>query len=233
MVRKESKRRKMFIMKIVMKPKLVFLCLLALFVLAGCEKDLPESTLPGKYSMSEAEAVAFGGKTDGQVDSGAEEIYKLSENRLSQLRNRSIGFVFQKFYLLPFLTAYENILLPKSLPGNTVSEGFVSDVIQHLMLEDRLDHLPHELSGGQQQRVAIARALINQPKVIFADEPTGNLDKNTSTEVIGYLRECAKLFEQTVFLVTHDRSIIEEEDVVYSMDDGFLSQESIMESNRR
>ena len=162
--------------------------------------------------------------SSGTVFIGDEEIYKLSENRLSRLRNRSIGFVFQKFYLLPFLTAYENILLPKSLPGNTVSEGFVSDVIHHLMLEDRLDHLPHELSGGQQQRVAIARALINQPKVIFADEPTGNLDKNTSTEVIGYLRECAKLFEQTVFLVTHDQNIIGDRDIVYYMDDGYLSQ---------
>lgn len=162
--------------------------------------------------------------SSGTVFIGDEEIYKLSERKLSRLRNRSIGFVFQKFYLLPFLTAYENILLPKSLPGNTVSEGFVSDVIHHLMLEDRLDHLPHELSGGQQQRVAIARALINQPKVIFADEPTGNLDKNTSTEIIGYLRGCAKLFEQTVFLVTHDQSIIDERDSVYSMDDGYLNQ---------
>ena len=161
--------------------------------------------------------------TAGTVFIGEEEIGKLSGRRMARLRNREIGFVFQKFHLLPFLTAYENILLPKSLPGNTASVGFVEDVIRHLKLEDRLDHLPHELSGGQQQRVAIARALINRPKIIFADEPTGNLDKNTSAEIIGYLRECAKLFEQTVFLVTHDQSIIKERDIVYSMDDGYLS----------
>ena len=160
--------------------------------------------------------------SSGTVFLGEEEIYALSEKKLSGLRNRDVGFVFQKFHLLPFLTAHENILLPAALPGNAVPDAFAADVIRRLRLGDRLHHLPHELSGGQQQRVAIARALINRPKILFADEPTGNLDKSTAAEVIGTLRECARLYEQTVFLVTHDPDLIQKSDLVYRMDDGNL-----------
>ena len=173
--------------------------------------------------------------TNGSIHIHGENVDGMDSDRKAIIRNRYIGFVFQSYNLIPSLNACENAALPLFFRGidRYTSLKTAKRILEIVGLGNRSTHFPSQLSGGQQQRVSIARALITDPPIIMADEPTGNLDKNTSTEVIGYLRECAKLFEQTVFLVTHDRSIIEEEDVVYSMDDGFLSQESIMESNRR
>ena len=140
----------------------------------------------------------------GSVRIGGTEISGLSDRALTLLRRRRVGFVFQSFNLLPTLTAEQNIRLPLELAGGKPEPGWWDTVITSLGLADRLRHRPSQLSGGQQQRVACARALITRPDVVFADEPTGNLDSKSGAEVLGFLRESVRELGQTVVMVTHD-----------------------------
>ncbi len=142
--------------------------------------------------------------TSGSVDIAGTEITTLADNALTKLRREHIGFVFQFFNLLPMLDAKENILLPLTIAGTKPEDGWFDKVVSDVGLEDRLSHRPSELSGGQQQRVAIARALISRPTVLFADEPTGNLDSSTSAEILEVLRRSVDEYGQTIVMVTHD-----------------------------
>ncbi len=142
--------------------------------------------------------------TSGSVDIAGTEITTLGDNALTKLRREHIGFVFQFFNLLPMLDAKENILLPLTIAGEKPDDGWFDKVVSDVGLTDRLSHRPSELSGGQQQRVAIARALISRPTVLFADEPTGNLDSSTSAEILELLRRSVDEYGQTIVMVTHD-----------------------------
>jgi putative ABC transport system ATP-binding protein len=142
--------------------------------------------------------------TAGQIFLGDVEITARSENELTLIRRDEIGFVFQAFNLIPMLDAAENITLPLSLAGRTADEAWLSRVIKTVRLGDRLDHRPDQLSGGEQQRVAVARALVTRPKVIFADEPTGNLDSRSGAEILAFMREAVDDLGQTVVMVSHD-----------------------------
>ena len=162
--------------------------------------------------------------TSGSVKIRSNDITKMKPDELSRFRGRFIGFVFQKHNLIPQFTALENILVPTVMCDREEIryEEHLKKLIEGLRLGDRLNHLPGELSGGQQQRVAIARALINRPQVLFADEPTGNLDRENADEVIELLLETRKTIGQTIIMVTHDISIAERADKIYRMDDGHL-----------
>jgi putative ABC transport system ATP-binding protein len=142
--------------------------------------------------------------TSGRVLIGGEDITQMNDNELTLLRRQHIGFIFQFFNLLPMLTAEENILLPLSLAGEKPDREWVDELIGKVGLGDRRTHRPSELSGGQQQRVAIARSLVTRPSVLFADEPTGNLDSTTSSEILTLLRNSADEYGQTTVMVTHD-----------------------------
>ena len=142
--------------------------------------------------------------TSGEIAIGGTAISRLGDNALTKLRRSHIGFVFQFFNLLPMLTAEENILLPLSIAGRKPDGEWVDEVVRNVGLQDRLSHRPSELSGGQQQRVAIARAVIARPTVMFADEPTGNLDSTTSAEILELLRRSVDDYGQTTVMVTHD-----------------------------
>jgi putative ABC transport system ATP-binding protein len=142
--------------------------------------------------------------TSGQVFFGDVELGTLGDRALTQLRRAAIGFVFQAFNLVPTLTAAENIRLPMTLAGRAPDTGWVESVVATVGLTDRLTHRPSELSGGQQQRVALARALASRPQIVFADEPTGNLDSRSGTEVLELLRRASTELGQTIVMVTHD-----------------------------
>ena len=142
--------------------------------------------------------------TDGQVFLGDVELGSLSDRDLTVLRRQKVGFVFQSFNLIPTLTARENITLPGALSGAPPSREWLDAVIDTVGLRDRLSHRPAELSGGQQQRVAMARALASQPQIVFADEPTGNLDSKTGAELLAFMRESVDELGQTIVMVTHD-----------------------------
>jgi putative ABC transport system ATP-binding protein len=142
--------------------------------------------------------------TSGTVEIAGREITTMNDNELTLLRREHIGFIFQFFNLLPMLTAEENILLPVSLAGEKPDRAWVDELIAKVGLSDRREHRPSELSGGQQQRVAIARSLVTRPTVLFADEPTGNLDSTTSEEILTLLRESVDGYGQTIVMVTHD-----------------------------
>jgi len=163
--------------------------------------------------------------TKGQVWIDGSEITRLKEKRLTQLRRDKIGFIFQSFNLLATLTADENIVLPLSLARRRADEAWRRSVIEAVGLQDRLSHRPAELSGGQQQRVAVARALITRPAVLFADEPTGNLDSRTGEEVLGLLRRSVDEFGQTVIMVTHDAGAASIADRVIFLKDGGIVQD--------
>ncbi|EQG15459.1 ABC transporter family protein [Clostridioides difficile 6057] len=145
--------------------------------------------------------------TSGQVLLDDKDIYKHTEKELSALRRKSFGFVFQQFNLLPVLTASENISMPVLLDKKQPDKDYLNEISSLLGIADRLNHLPHELSGGQQQRVAIARALIAKPDIIFADEPTGNLDSKSGSEVMNLLIKTSKQFGKTLVVITHDDRI--------------------------
>ena len=162
--------------------------------------------------------------TSGSLTYDGQEIYTLSDKELSAFRRRQIGFVFQQFNLLPVLTARENILMPLLLDKKQPDEGYLDQLAELLGLRDRLDHLPHELSGGQQQRVAIARALIAQPEVIFADEPTGNLDSKSGGEVMELLKGIRERMGKTLVIITHDNRIAAAADRQLTIMDGVLSE---------
>jgi putative ABC transport system ATP-binding protein len=158
--------------------------------------------------------------SNGRVFVGSEDITDMPDKELTKLRRRHIGFVFQSFNLLPMLTAEENILLPLSIAGRKPDKAAVASLIARVGLGERLDHKPSQLSGGQQQRVAIARALASQPTVLFADEPTGNLDSTSGTEVLALLREAVELDRQTTVMVTHDPRAAASADRVLFLADG-------------
>jgi putative ABC transport system ATP-binding protein len=159
----------------------------------------------------------------GTVSIGATEITALPERALTRLRRERIGFVFQAFNLLPTLTARENIVLPMELAGRRPDSGHFDAVVDLLGLADRLEHRPSELSGGQAQRVAMARALITRPDVVFADEPTGNLDRRTGRELLDLLRRSVSELGQTVVMVTHDPAAAARTDRVLLLDDGRIA----------
>jgi putative ABC transport system ATP-binding protein len=140
----------------------------------------------------------------GRVLIGEVDIGTLNEKHLTLLRRERIGFIFQQFNLLPTLTAEENITFPLDLAGSKPDPEWMQQVVRTVGLHDRLSHKPSELSGGQQQRVAVARALVERPEIIFADEPTGNLDSHSSTEILAFMRRAVEEFGQTVVMVTHD-----------------------------
>jgi putative ABC transport system ATP-binding protein len=163
--------------------------------------------------------------TSGSVAIDGTDITKLGDNDLTKLRREHIGFIFQFFNLLPMLTAEENIVLPLELAGRKVEKEWIDEVIGKLGLDDRRKHRPSELSGGQQQRVAIARALISKPTVIFADEPTGNLDSTTSAEILELLRQSVTDYGQTTVMVTHDAGAAAIADRVLFLADGCIVKE--------
>jgi putative ABC transport system ATP-binding protein len=160
--------------------------------------------------------------TSGIVTIDGTDLTGLSDNKLTLLRREHIGFVFQFFNLLPTLTAQENILLPLQIAGEKPDREWVDSVVDRVGLANRLKHKPSELSGGQQQRVAIARALISKPTVVFADEPTGNLDSRSSGEILGLLREAADDTGQTIVMVTHDATAASTADRVLFLADGLI-----------
>ena len=162
--------------------------------------------------------------TSGSLTYDGQEIYTLSDKELSAFRRRQMGFIFQQFNLLPVLTARENILMPLLLDKKQPDEGYLNQLAELLGLRERLDHLPHELSGGQQQRVAIARALIAQPEVIFADEPTGNLDSRSGGEVMELLKGIRERMGKTLVIITHDNRIAAAADRQLTIMDGVLSE---------
>jgi putative ABC transport system ATP-binding protein len=155
------------------------------------------------------------------------DISTLSEEKLSQLRRRKFGFIFQSFNLIPVVDVYENITLPVSLDSKNVDKNYVYEIIEILGLKDKIKKFPNELSGGQQQRVAIARALVNKPDIIFADEPTGNLDSKTTQEVINLLKLCVEKFGQTLIMITHNNEIAKMADVCIKVQDGKVLDKTI------
>jgi putative ABC transport system ATP-binding protein len=158
--------------------------------------------------------------TDGRVFVGDVELGTLSDKQLTLLRRTRIGFVFQAFNLVPTLTARENVTLPLTLAGRRPDPGWFDEVIAAVGLGDRLDHRPSELSGGQQQRVAVARALVSRPAIVFADEPTGNLDSRSGAELLGFLRRAVDQMAQTIVMVTHDPVAATHADAVVFLADG-------------
>ena len=162
--------------------------------------------------------------TSGKVIIDNEDIYKLKEANLAVFRRRKIGFMFQSFNLIPVLSVEENIKMPVLLDHQKVDEEYFKDLTRTLGLEDRLNHLPSELSGGQQQRVALARALINKPAIILADEPTGNLDSETSKEIMEMLKLSLRKYNQTAMVITHDISIAENADRIIRIKDGKVAK---------
>jgi len=163
--------------------------------------------------------------TSGSVEIAGTDITALADTDLTKLRRRHIGFIFQFFNLLPMLSARENLLLPMSIAGVKPEPGWLDDLIERVGLADRLSHRPSELSGGQQQRVAIARALVSRPSVVFADEPTGNLDSVTSSEILELMRASVETYGQTLVMVTHDAKAAAMADRVLLLADGEIVQE--------
>lgn len=161
--------------------------------------------------------------SSGEVIIKGESIYKLKEKELAILRRRKLGFVFQFFNLIPVLTAEENIEVPVLLDNGKIDKNYMNELLKLLGLEERRNHHPSELSGGQQQRVSIGRALANKPSIILADEPTGNLDSKNSKEVLELLKYCAKKYNQTLILITHDVNIAKSADRVVTIEDGQIT----------
>ncbi|WP_327156022.1 ABC transporter ATP-binding protein [Streptomyces tubercidicus] len=167
------------------------------------------------HCMAGLDAISGGSATIGGI-----ELTGLKDKKLTQLRRDKIGFIFQAFNLLPTLTALENITLPMDIAGRKPDRAWLDRVVQTVGLADRLKHRPSQLSGGQQQRVAVARALASQPEIIFADEPTGNLDSRSGAEVLGFLRSSVRELGQTVVMVTHDPVAASYADRVVFLADG-------------
>ena len=163
--------------------------------------------------------------TSGTVIIGDTDISKLNDRKLTQLRRDRIGFIFQAFNLVPTLTAAENIALPARLAGRTPDAEWFDNVVETVGLKNRLKHRPSELSGGQQQRVAVARALASRPEIIFADEPTGNLDSRTGAEILSFMRTAVREFGQTIVMVTHDPIAASYADRVLFLADGRIVDE--------
>ncbi len=163
--------------------------------------------------------------TAGSVTIDGTDITRLNDGELTKLRRSHVGFVFQFFNLLPMLTAEENVLLPLTIAGVKPDKGWVEELMQRVGLADRRRHRPSELSGGQQQRVAVARALVSRPAVVFADEPTGNLDSRTGTEILDLLREAVADYGQTLVMVTHDIRAATIADRILYLADGRIARD--------
>ena len=163
--------------------------------------------------------------TSGEVTIAGTAISKLNDSDLTKLRREHIGFIFQFFNLLPMLTAEENVVLPLSIAGEKPDKEWVDELIEKIGLTDRRKHRPSELSGGQQQRVAIGRALVSKPTIVFADEPTGNLDSTTSGEILELLRNSVDSYGQTTVMVTHDARAAAIADRIFFLDDGLIVKE--------
>ena len=161
--------------------------------------------------------------TSGKVVIGGKEIFSMNDNRLTVFRRRNIGFIFQAFNLIPELTVEQNIIFPVLLDYQKPDRKYLEELLTVLNLKERRNHLPSQLSGGQQQRVAIGRALITRPSLILADEPTGNLDTQNRSEVIALLKEASRKYEQTIIMITHNRSIAQSADRILQVSDGVLT----------
>lgn len=164
--------------------------------------------------------------TSGHVYYGKKSLSSYNDNQLSILRRRRFGFVFQAYNLVQELTGYENILLPVMLDNKKPDEAYLNKVIDMLGIRDRLEHLPSALSGGQQQRIAIARALANRPAILFADEPTGNLDGKSGREVLSLLKYVSKQLGVTLILVTHDLHVAEQAERILTIEDGKIVKDT-------
>ncbi|AJP11687.1 TPA: ABC transporter ATP-binding protein [Clostridioides difficile] len=158
--------------------------------------------------------------TSGKVIIKGKELSTMSDEQLTIFRRRNIGFIFQNYNLVPLLNVYENIILPIGLDGETIDKDFINEIINMLSLEEKLYDMPSNLSGGQQQRVAIARALVTKPAIILADEPTGNLDSRTSSDVLSLLKVTSKKFNQTIVMITHNNEIAQLTDRIIRIEDG-------------
>lgn len=156
----------------------------------------------------------------GEVILDGYDISKLSDDKLSKIRREEFGFIFQSYNLIPVINVYDNIILPVSVDGKKEDKEYINTLIKKLGISSQINKFPNELSGGQQQRVAIARALANKPSIIFADEPTGNLDSKTSKEVMDMLCMSVKEFNQTLVMITHDEKIAKMADIVVTIGDG-------------
>ncbi len=161
--------------------------------------------------------------TSGKVLINGKDTFSMSDRRLTIFRRRNIGFIFQAFNLIPDLTVEQNIIFPVLLDYQKPDKKYLEELLDVLHLRERRRHLPHQLSGGQQQRVAIGRALMTRPALILADEPTGNLDSQNSSEVIALLKEASKKYEQTIIMITHNRGIAQTADRVLNVSDGVLT----------
>ena len=162
--------------------------------------------------------------TSGKVIVDGRDLSTLKDEQLTIFRRRKIGFIFQNYNLVPVLNVFENIVLPVELDGNKVDKKFIKEVVQMLGLEDKLNNMPNNLSGGQQQRVAIARALVSKPAIVLADEPTGNLDSKTSSDVLGLLKVTSQKFHQTLVMITHNNEIAQLADRIIRIEDGKIVQ---------
>ncbi len=161
--------------------------------------------------------------TSGKVFIDGKDIFAMKDRNLTVFRRRNIGFIFQSFNLIPELTVEQNIIFPVLLDYQKPDKNFLEDLLSILKLSARRDHLPNQLSGGQQQRVAIGRALITRPALILADEPTGNLDTQNTSEVIAFLKEASRKYEQTIIMITHSKSISQVADRILQVSDGALT----------
>ena len=161
--------------------------------------------------------------TSGSISKKGKDLSKLKDEQLTIFRRRNIGFIFQNYNLVPVLNVYENIVLPVELDGDTVDKRFMDEVVKMLALDGKLNSMPNNLSGGQQQRVAIARALVSKPAIILADEPTGNLDSRTSSDVLGLLKVTSQKFHQTLVMITHNNEIAQLADRIIRIEDGKIA----------
>ena len=160
--------------------------------------------------------------TSGKVYVGGKDIYKLSSDNLAIFRRREVGLIYQFYNLIPILTAKENIILPVELDNKKVNNEELNKLLKDLGMDTRKNHLPNQLSGGQQQRVSIGRALITHPKIVLADEPTGNLDSKSSDEIIELLKKANKEYKQTIIMITHNMELAKEADRIIKIEDGHI-----------
>lgn len=164
--------------------------------------------------------------TSGEVKLGRKSLYDYNDNELSKIRRKKFGFIFQSFNLIPVINVYDNIVLPILLDGGKEDKAYIDRIIKAVGLTDQIKKFPNELSGGQQQRVAIARALSNKPAIIFADEPTGNLDSKTTQEVMDLLSDTVKEFKRTLVMITHNQEIAETADRIITISDGKIIKDT-------
>lgn len=166
--------------------------------------------------------------TEGKVYIDGTDIYSLNESKLAIFRRRQIGLIYQFYNLIPVLNVEENITLPLLLDGRSVEEKYLKELITTLGVEDRREHLPNQLSGGQQQRVSIGRALVNNPAIVLADEPTGNLDSKNSEDIISLLKLYNQRYNQTLIIITHDEKIALQANRIISIEDGKIAKDEVI-----